>query len=197
MSQFLNALIDHIEKEGFGDQKMFSIQQAMNMMKGARQLERERLEREFIMIPRKQVEQSVREGLEIGKKIAPAVMEILKGRPRMQEPSNFKIPSKFVKGTSEEVFGNRPIKNQWTDEAITKENIENAVTVLLNRGYQTATVRDIVDVIRQFVPQGFKAGKKLIDYRHQVTKRFLSSQKKLLGKYGSVMKGTQYIFTLK
>lgn len=194
MSQLLNALINHIENEGFGDQKMFSIKQAMEMMKIARQLERERLERDFIFVPRQQVEEAAKAGIKIGDSInakhGDQIMQIIKGR---KPPV---APSKYVKGSAEEVFGSRPIKNQWTEEAITKENVENAVTVLLNRGYKTATVRDIVDVIRQFVPQGFKAGKKLIDYRHQVTKRFLSSQKKLLGKYGSVMKGTTYVFTI-
>ncbi|AIA65026.1 hypothetical protein AVV44_gp212 [Cronobacter phage S13] len=180
MSQLFNALVAHIENEGFGDQKMFSIKQAMEMMKSARAMERAAIEKTYILIPKNQeISDATNE-----------ITRIIKGR----KPDA--TPSKYVKGSKEEVFGSRPIKNQWTEEAITKENVENAITVLLNRGYKTATVRDIVDVIRQFVPQGFKAGKKLIDYRHMVTKRFLSSQKKLLGKYGSVMKGTTYVFNI-
>lgn len=102
-----------------------------------------------------------------------------------------------VAGTKQEVMGARPIKHQWTDEAITSENIENAVTVLLNRGQETATVREIVEVIKQFNSAAFDATRKMVDYRHRVTKKFMSSDKKLLGRHSSKFVKGQYVFNIK
>lgn len=102
-----------------------------------------------------------------------------------------------VAGTKQEVMGGRPIKHQWTDEAITSENIENAVTVLLNRGQETATIREIVEVIKQFNSAAFDATRKMVDYRHRVTKKFMSSDKKLLGRHSSKFVKGQYVFNIK
>lgn len=183
MSKFFDALISHhVENNNPGvmDVKLYSLRQVIELMTKAREMERASIEKE------RQVNRN-----------DDNFFEILKGRSAEKNPLSWKMPSKFIKGTEEEVFGSRPIKNQWNDTvAICKENVENAIVILLNRGHQTATVREIVDVIKQFVPDAFVKGKKMIDYRHQVTKRFLSSQKKLLGLYGSVMHKGSYVFTI-
>lgn len=190
MSKFFEALINYVESNNpeVMDVKLYSLRQVIELMTKARAMERAQIEKES-------------KGFEgvILKDSDNPYMRVIKGRtPEPFTPQRYKLkPAKSVKGSAEEVFGARPVKNQWNDsEAICKENVENAVVILLNRGYQTCTVRNIVAIIQQFVPAAFDKNRKMIDYRHKLTKKFLSSDKKLLGKYGSVMDQRSYIFTI-
>ncbi|WNL63173.1 hypothetical protein [Citrobacter phage Ci1] len=197
MSKILDALIAHIENNNkeILDVKLYSLRQVIELMEKARIMERESINRDNHVI-KKTVSPS-REGI-ISRDDNPFMLRVLKGRE--QKPGSYKLKatgSAFVKGFEEEVFGSRPVKNQWNDTiAISKENVENALVIMLNRGAKRATVRDIVDVIKQFVPDAFDKNRKMIDYRHQVTKRFLSSEKKLLGRFESVKSGNEYIFNI-
>lgn len=187
---FMQALNAHIQASGIADEKMFSLNQVMDLMARARKLERASIEKEYILVSRVTVTAKSEEPKE------GVLLKILKPRGS----GSYKLKDKgvpSVKGSAEEVFSARPIPNKWNpDVAISKENVENAVVLLLNRGQKTATVRQIVEAIHDVIPRAFKVGKKMIDYRHQVTKRFLSSEKKLLGRYGSVMDKNTYVFTI-
>lgn len=188
MSKFFNALISHVEANNpeVMDVKLYSLRQVIELMTKARAMERALIEKESKGF----------EGI-IMKDPTNPLVRVIKGRS-LGKTDAFKFKStKFVKGFAEEVFGARPVKNQWNDsDAICKENVENAVVILLNRGYQTCTVRDIVEVIKQFVPTAFDARRKAVTYRHKLTKKYVSSTKKLLGKYNSVMDRNTYVFTI-
>lgn len=187
MSKFFDALINHVENNNPGvmDVKLYSLRQVIELMTKARAMERALIEKES----------KGPEGIVLKDPENP-FLRVLKGRK--DDSDAFRIsPAKFIKGSVEGVFGSRPLKNQWNDvDAISKENVENAVTILLNRGVMTATVRELVEVIKQFVPDAFDKNRKMIDYRHRLTKKFLSSDKKLLGKYASVMSKGSYLFTI-
>ena len=196
MSKILDALIAHIENNNKDilDVKLYSLRQVIELMEKARIMERESINRDNHVI-KKTVSPS-REGI-IARDDNPFMLRVLKGREPKSDSYKLKATgSAFVKDF-EEVFGSRPVKNQWNDiVAISKENVENALVIMLNRGAKRATVRDIVDIIKQFVPDAFDKNRKMIDYRHQVTKRFLSSEKKLLGRFESVKSGNEYIFNI-
>lgn len=196
MSKILDALIAHIENNNKDilDVKLYNLRQVIELMEKARIMERESINRDNHVI-KKTVSPS-REGI-IARDDNPFMLRVLKGREQKSDSYKLKATgSAFVKDF-EEVFGSRPVKNQWNDiVAISKENVENALIIMLNRGAKRATVRDIVDVIKQFVPDAFDKNRKMIDYRHQVTKRFLSSEKKLLGRFESVKSGNEYIFNI-
>lgn len=196
MSKILDALIAHIENNNKDilDVKLYSLRQVIELMEKSRIMERESINRDNHVI-KKTVSPS-REGI-IARDDNPFMLRVLKGREQKSDSYKLKATgSAFVKDF-EEVFGSRPVKNQWNyTVAISKGNIENALVIMLNRGAKRATVRDIVDIIKQFVPDAFDKNRKMIDYRHQVTKRFLSSEKKLLGRFESVKSGNEYIFNI-
>lgn len=200
-NNFFSDLFNHLANANLSDTKMFTIGQAMNMMKSARALEREAIERNFHLVPKNEAIQKINDGMV--RAIDKVVNEKKEGIV-CRQPFDLKIakgrtaPQKYVVGDKESVFGVRPVKHQWNEkEAISKENIENAITILLNRGQSCVTVRDIVDVIKQFVPAAFDASRKMVVYRHKLTKKFLSSDKKLLGRLkGRMIKG-QYFFDVK
>lgn len=192
MSKLLDQMIASVESAmpQISDVKLFSLKQVTEMMEKVRKMERAFIEENFILTPKGSKEGVVfRQPNEF--------FELLKRRAPKNNPLKWN-PSKFVTGTAEEVMGQRPMTAQWDDQtAICKANVENAVTVLLNRGATVATVRDIVDVIKQFVPTAFEPTRKMVDYRHRVTKKFLSSDKKLLGRFGSVVVKNEYQFSIK
>lgn len=85
---------------------------------------------------------------------------------------------------------------------ISKKNIEIAISIMKSKGEKTATIRQIVDILRDMMPFSFsmknRNGKLLTmnDYRGQLNRKYLDSKRRLLGKYNSRLVSGQYIFIL-
>lgn len=100
---------------------------------------------------------------------------------------------------------NPPVKPVYDFDQInpiSKKNIEIAISIIRSKGKKTATIRQIVDVIRENIPFSFsmknRNGKFLTmnDYRGQLNRKYLDSKRRLLGKYNSRLVSGQYIFIL-
>lgn len=84
----------------------------------------------------------------------------------------------------------------WDDAALTKRNVLNAIATLRNEDYRIeVTVKDLLDVIEENSPDDFER----LSYesiRGSFTKKYLSSDKRLLGQYNSRKENGKYYFVI-